>query len=115
MMTISDYLAQGCGSLKRGEADVLWISDTSKGYVGITVDKVDDRTVWTIETDHDDRICGEGEDLPIIDGPRVEFVLQHPDSPVRKRLIIEARDVARIFLKREGKAGFEVTLWGGAR
>lgn len=115
MMNVSDYLVQGCESIRHGEADALWIADTANGYVGITVEKVDDRTVWTIETDHEDRMCGEGDELPIIPGQRVELVLQHPECPVRKRLIIESRDVARIFLKREGEGGFEVTLWSGAR
>ena len=110
-MNISECLIQGCGSIRRGEAEVLWISDSSGGYVGITVETVDDRTVWTVETDHEDRICGEGDGLPIIDGVRVELVLRHPSSPVRKHLILETRDVVRIFLKREGENGFEVTLW----
>lgn len=111
MIAISSYLAQGCASLLRGEADVLWISDVSGGYVGITVDKADERTVWCVETDHEDKLYGEGEDMPVVDGVRVELVLRHPGSWVHKRLIIEAKHVSRIFLKREGEHGFEVTLW----
>lgn len=115
MLNISDYLNQGCDSILRGEADVLWISDDSKGYVGITVEKADERTVWAVETDHDDKIYGEGEELPVVDGTRIELLLQHPVSPVRKRLIIECKHVSRIFLKREGEHGFEVTLWEASR
>ena len=119
MMAISDYLIQGCQSILRGEADVLWVSDDSKGYVGITVEKSDERTVWTVETDHDDKIVGEGDELPVVDGTRIELLLQHPASPVRKRLIIECKHVVRIFLKREGNQegdrGFEVTLWEASR
>ncbi len=119
MMAIPDHLVQGCQSILRGEADVLWISDDSKGYVGITVEKNDERTIWTVETDHDDKIVGEGDELPVVDGTRIELLLQHPASPVRKRLIIECKHVVRIFLKREGNQegdrGFEVTLWEASR
>lgn len=111
MIPVSECLAQGCASIRRGEADVLWISDTSGGYVGITVEATDGRTVWCVETDHEDRMYGEGDELPTVDGPRVELVLRHPSLPVRKRLILESKDVARVFLKREGENGFEVTLW----
>ncbi len=111
MIAVSDYLKQGCASIRRGEADVLWISDVSGGYVGITVEATDDRTVWCIETDHEDRMYGEGEELPVVDGVRIELVLRHPESPVYKRLLMETKNVSRIFLKREGEKGFEVTLW----
>lgn len=111
MLSVSDCLIQGCASIHRGEADVLWISDVSGGYVGITVDRTDERTVWCIETDHEDRMYGEGDQMPVVEGMRIELALRHPECPVYKKLIIEARQVSRIFLKREGEKGFEVTLW----